>query len=117
MGLAKTKEKLFDLRTAKRYLEKGITTPDEREKYLAGLKDVAKNFETVPMVAILGEEGAGLGRRKHIAGYTHRKVRDYSGVHFEDEEFGEEMGEAEYGVDEDLSTRTIDELEDDSNDV
>ena len=111
MGLAKTKEKLFDLRIAGRYLDKGITTREEYEKYLASLKDVAKNFEAIPKTAILGEEGAGLGKRKRIAGYTHRKIRDYSDVHFEDEEFGEEMGEAEFGVDEDLSIRTGDELE------
>jgi hypothetical protein len=117
MGLAKTKEKLFDIRIAGRYIDKGIVTREDREKYLASLKDAEKNFETVPMVAILGEEGAGLGRRKHIAGYTHRKVRDYSGVRFEDEEFGDELAEAEYGVDEDLSTRTIDELDESDGDL
>lgn len=40
--------KLFDRRTFKRHIKKGLITDKDRQSYLASLPDDAKNFEEVP---------------------------------------------------------------------
>jgi hypothetical protein len=112
MGLAKTREILFDIRTVARYIDKGRLTRAEYEKYVASLKDMSGHAIAIPTELILGENGSELGRRKYIPAYSHRKTRDFTGVTFEDE-FDDEIDQGEYGIEDDvLSTRSDDEIDD-----
>lgn len=113
MGLAKTKEKLFDLRTVDRYVEKGTISRQDQDKFISALKDVEKQAEIIPVEAILGEEGRDPNRRRNIAAYTHNRKKDYSNVsydEFDDDDLIDD--DIIYGIDKgELTTLTEDEVE------
>jgi hypothetical protein len=45
--MAQDKERLFDLRTLERNIEKGLITREEYEEHVAGLEDKEDNADTI----------------------------------------------------------------------
>ena len=92
MTTTKDKDKLFDLRTSDRNIQKGIVSDADRRKFVSNLKDSSKNAEPISMEAIFGDELTRGHRKKSVPAYRSGPKVTYTKSIEEDleEEFDED---------------------------